>query len=136
MRGKTVVVPVSEMLRAHVATLGDGGQTALADELGTSGASVSRWINGLQVPGEEWVRPLARSLKVPVADVRSAVALSRAQLQDAKDEQKRRAIENEELRRLRATVEELVKRLQQVEQRLAATERRRRSEPPTEPGPR
>ena len=134
MRGKTVAVPVSEMLRSHVAALGDGGQRTFADELGISEATVSRWVHGQLVPDEKWVKPIARALKEPEPQVRAAIAVSQEQRRAARFRKQRDAVESEEVRRLRELVEELSKRLQDVEAQLSAAEHRptRRAKPPAE----
>jgi DNA-binding XRE family transcriptional regulator len=46
----------------------------IAQLTGTTEATVSRWVNGRSRPGPRNVERLATALRVPVADVREAVA--------------------------------------------------------------
>lgn len=42
----------------------------IGEEVGRSHSNVSRWITGTQVPDEEVLSALARSLRIPVAQLR------------------------------------------------------------------
>lgn len=46
-----------------------GGRAELADRLGVSRSTITRWLEGGSLPGLEFIEPLAAALNVPVTDV-------------------------------------------------------------------
>ena len=118
-------MPVDELLRARVAELGEGGQRLLAEAVGVSQATASRWVNGRLVPEEKWARPLARWLGADEMTVLASISLSRRQRQDAQTQTLREHVESDEIRELRQTVGDLTRKLRALEERLAAAETRR-----------
>lgn len=127
MRGKKDVVPVNELLRARVAELGEGGQRRLANQIGVTEATISRWVNGQLVPKErKWAPAIAGAVGASEDNVLASIALARKMRQEARAIAQQRAVESDEVRELRETIEELTKRLRDVERRLGDAERRRR----------
>ena len=120
------MVPVNELLRARVAELGEGGQRTLADQIGVSEATVSRWVNGQLIPEEKWAPAIASATAISEDRVLASISLARKMRQEARAIAQQRAVESDEVRELRETIEELTKRLRDVERRLGEAERKRR----------
>lgn len=114
-------MPVSDLLRSRVSEIGEGGQKALADSVGVSEATASRWVKGQLVPEEKWAPALASWLNDTEAQVLASISLARKQRQEAKT----KAAESADVRELRQTIDELATRLRDVEAKLDAAERRR-----------
>lgn len=120
-RGNVEPVAIASVLSAHLRNAPRGANRRMADQIGVSPATFSRWLDGSVIPDERQAAAIARAVGSDEGSILASIAVARhlryqaqeaARMAEVRDDRYRMIEETieritQEIRALRADVDEL-----------------------------
>ena len=113
-RGNVGDMAVSAILAAHLMGAPRGANRRMAEQIGVSPATFSRWVDGSVIPQERMAAAIARAVNLEEPTVLASISFARRLRQQTQANNRMEAVRDDRYRKLEETIEALANEVREV----------------------